>query len=207
MPWPLVPVSNDPDVDEVLTLAKLLTYKPQHLKPPAGKFSAENLSQTMETRPTPCRCFLVAMEEREYLLTLQPHRKWQNMTRNVQKSDLVLLCCKDAPRNDWPLARVTRAQADSGGMVQRGGLSDRSWRLKEAFQTTNYRNHPAEVREPMNLAGSLTFSPFIFCFSLTNNLVSSGILEYHARSVLSRHWTLYEQSFFCFVIISAWDVC
>ena len=118
MPWPLVPVSNDPDADEVLTPAKLLTYKPQHLKPPAGKFSAENLSQTMETRPTPCRCFLVAMEEREYLLTLQPHRKWQNMTRNVQKSDLVLLCCKDAPRNDWPLARVTRAQADSDGMVQ-----------------------------------------------------------------------------------------
>ena len=61
---PLVPVSNDPEADEVLTPAKLLTHKPQHLKPPAGKFSAENLSQTMETRPTPCRCFLVAMEER-----------------------------------------------------------------------------------------------------------------------------------------------
>ena len=55
---------------------------------------------------------------REYLLTLQPRRKWQNMTRNVQKGDLVLLRCKDAPRNDWPLARVTRGQADSDGMVQ-----------------------------------------------------------------------------------------
>ena len=61
---PLVPVSNDPEADEVLTTAKLLTHKPQHLKPPAEKFSPENLSQTMETRPTPCRCFLVAMEER-----------------------------------------------------------------------------------------------------------------------------------------------
>ena len=55
---------------------------------------------------------------REYRLTLQPHRKWQNMTPNVQKGDLVLLRCKDAPRNDWPLSRVTRAQADSDGMVQ-----------------------------------------------------------------------------------------
>ena len=38
---PLVPVSNDP---EVLTPATLLTHKLQHLKPPAGEFSAANLS-------------------------------------------------------------------------------------------------------------------------------------------------------------------
>ena len=54
---PLVSVSNDPDAPEVLTPATLLTHKPQHLKPPA-------VTQTMETRPTPSRCFLVAMEGR-----------------------------------------------------------------------------------------------------------------------------------------------
>ena len=41
---PLVPVSNDPDVPEVLTPATLLTHKLQHLKPPAGKFNVANLS-------------------------------------------------------------------------------------------------------------------------------------------------------------------
>ena len=38
-----------------------------------------------------------------------------------------------------------------------GGLRNYSGRLNEALQTTNYRNHPAEVGEPMNLAGLLTF--------------------------------------------------
>ena len=75
----------------------------------------------METRPTPSRCFLVAMEER-VPSTLQPRRKWQNTTRNVQNGDLIILRCKDAPRNDWPFARVTRAQADSDRMVRRVDL-------------------------------------------------------------------------------------
>ena len=50
---------------------------------------------------------------REYLPTLQPRRKWQNKTRNVQKGDLVIFRCKDAARNYLPLALITRAQADS----------------------------------------------------------------------------------------------
>ena len=41
---PFIPVSNDPDVPEVLTPATLLTQQPQQLKQPAGDFSAENLS-------------------------------------------------------------------------------------------------------------------------------------------------------------------
>jgi len=57
---PLVPVSNDPDAPEVLTPATLLTHKPQHLKPPAGEFSAENLSHKQWKRVQ----HLVAMEER-----------------------------------------------------------------------------------------------------------------------------------------------
>ena len=41
---PFIPVSNDPDVPEVLTPATLLTQQPQQLKQPAGDVSAENLS-------------------------------------------------------------------------------------------------------------------------------------------------------------------
>ena len=116
---PLVPVSNDPDAPEVLTPATLLTHKPQHLKPPAGGFSAANLSHKQWKRVQPLADVFWARCRREYLPTLQPRRKWQNTTRNVQKGDLVILRCKDAPRNDWPLARVTRVQADSDGMVRR----------------------------------------------------------------------------------------
>ena len=119
---PLVPVSNDPDAPEVLTPATLLTHKPQHLKPPAGEFSAANLSHKQWKRVQHLADVFWSRWRREYLPTLQPRRKWQNTTRNVQKGDLVILRCKDAPRNDWPLARVTRAHTDSDGMVRRVDL-------------------------------------------------------------------------------------
>ena len=117
MPGPLVPVSNDPDADEVLTPAKLLTHNPQHLKPPAGKLSAENLSQTIETRPTPCRCFLVAMEGR---VPSNTATSWKVTKHEPQRAEgrPSSSPLQRPPRNDWPLARVTRVQADSEGMVQ-----------------------------------------------------------------------------------------
>ena len=119
---PLVPVSNDPDAPEVLTPATLLTHKPQHLKPLAGEFSAANLSHK-QWKPVQHLADVFWLRwRRESLPTLQPRRKWQNTTRNVQKGDLVILHCKDAPRNDWHLARVTIAQADSDGMVHRVDL-------------------------------------------------------------------------------------
>ncbi|KAK2549401.1 hypothetical protein P5673_030072 [Acropora cervicornis] len=49
----------------------------------------------------------------------EPRRKWQNASRNLQEGDLVLLRCKDAPRNDWALARITKAQADQDGKVRK----------------------------------------------------------------------------------------
>ena len=39
---------------------------------------------------------------------LQPRRKWQHETRNLEEGDLVLLCSKELPRNSWPLARITK---------------------------------------------------------------------------------------------------
>ena len=48
-----------------------------------------------------------------------PRTKWKNTSRNLREGDLVLLCCKDAPRNDWPLARITKAQADRDGKVRK----------------------------------------------------------------------------------------
>ena len=40
---PLVPVSNDPDVPEILTPAMLLTQKTQPLRATAGKIDGDNL--------------------------------------------------------------------------------------------------------------------------------------------------------------------
>ena len=136
---PLVSVSNDPNAPEVLTPATLLTHKPQHLKPPAGEFSAPNLSHKQWKCVQHQANVFCSWWRREYLPTLQPRRKWQNTSHPSHQSS----------------SRQWRNGAQ-------GGLSNRLWRLKEAFQTPSYRNHPAAVRDPMNPAGSLALFPLYF---------------------------------------------
>ena len=107
---PFIPVSNDPDVPEVLTPATLLTQQPQQLKQPPEDFSAENLSHKQWKHVQHLANVFWSRWRREYLPMLQLRRKWQNTTCNVQKGDLFLLhysLYKDTPSNDWPLTRIT----------------------------------------------------------------------------------------------------
>lgn len=97
---PLVPVSSDPDAPEILTPATLLTQKPQQLKPPAGDFNAGDLYSKQWKRVQHLANVFWSRWRKEYLPTLQPRRKWQDKSRNLQEGDLVLLYSKDAPRND-----------------------------------------------------------------------------------------------------------
>ena len=150
---PFIPVSNDPDVPEVLTPATLLTQQPQQLKQPAGDWKP--VTQAMKTCSTPNQCFLVAMEKR-----VPSHAA---TAKKVAKHDLQ---CAEGRLSSSPLNSVQRHPKQWQASCQNylaqanrptGGLSNHSGRLNEALQTTNYRNHPAEVGEPMNLAGLLTF--------------------------------------------------
>ena len=131
---PLVPVSSDPDAPEILTPATLLTQKPQQLKPPAGDFSAEDLFGKQWKRVQHLANIFWSRWRKEYLPTLHPRRKWQNPSRNLQEGDLVLLRCKDAPRNDWPLARVTEAHADRDGRVRKVNLVTTKEGSKKYYQ-------------------------------------------------------------------------
>lgn len=119
---PLVPVSSDPEAPEILTPATHLTQKPQQLKQPAGEFNARNLYSKQWKRVQHLANAFWSRWRKEYLPTLQPRRKWQDKSRNLQEGDLVLLCSKNAPRNDWPLARVTKAQPDRDGKVRKVDL-------------------------------------------------------------------------------------
>ncbi|KAL9974183.1 hypothetical protein ACROYT_G011194 [Oculina patagonica] len=119
---PLVPVSSDPDAPEILTPATLLTQKPQQLKQPPGEFNATDLYSKQWKRVQHLANVFWSRWRKEYLPTLQPRRKWQDKSRNLQEGDLVLLCSKDAPRNDWPLARVAKAQPDRDGKVRKVDL-------------------------------------------------------------------------------------
>lgn len=99
---PLVPVPTDPDMPEVLTPSTLLTQKSQSLKAAPGNFSQTDL-YSRQWRQYLANVFW-AHWRKEYPPMLQPRRKWQHETRNLEEGDVVLLHSKELPRNSWPLA-------------------------------------------------------------------------------------------------------
>ena len=70
----------------------------------------------MEVCSAPSPRFLVAMEEGVPAHTTAT-KKVAKHVHNPREDDLVLLRCKDAPRNNWLLARITKTQVDQDGEV------------------------------------------------------------------------------------------
>ncbi|KAK3742103.1 hypothetical protein QZH41_020261, partial [Actinostola sp. cb2023] len=131
---PLLPVSCDPEAPEILTPATLLTQKPQQLKPAAGDFSSADLYSKQWRRVQHLANIFWSRWRKEYLPTLQSRRKWQNASRDLKEGDLVLLCNKDAPRNDWPLARVVKAQPGRDGKVREVDLETAKGGSKKLYR-------------------------------------------------------------------------
>ena len=56
---------------------------------------------------------------REYLPSLQPRQKWNEKCQNVKVGDIVLVVDEKTPRSSWPLARVSRVNANrKDGLVR-----------------------------------------------------------------------------------------
>ena len=100
---PLVPVSDDP---EVLTPAMLLTQKTKPLTALPGTFPKQDLFGRQWRRVQHLADVFWKHWKSDYLQTLQPKGKWQRDRREMRTGDLVLLCEKDAHRNDWPTGRI-----------------------------------------------------------------------------------------------------
>ena len=96
---PLVPVSSDPEMPEIVTPATLLTQKSKALKSMPGNFSSTALYSKQWRQVQHLDKMFWTHWHKEYLPTLQPRRKWQNKTRNLEEGDLVLLRCKELSRN------------------------------------------------------------------------------------------------------------
>ena len=56
---------------------------------------------------------------KEFLSQLQERQKWGNEKRNFKVNDIVILKDVDLPRNQWPLARVTKVFPSDDGLVRR----------------------------------------------------------------------------------------
>ena len=119
---PLVPVPTDPDMPEVLTPNILLTQKSQSLKAAPGNFSQADLYSRQWRQVQYLANVFWARWRKEYLPMLQPRRKWQHETRNLEEGDLVLLCSKELPRNSWPLARITKTYVSEDGKLRKVDL-------------------------------------------------------------------------------------
>jgi len=116
---PLVPVPTDPEAPEVLTPAILLTQKTQSLKATPGNFSCADLHSKQWRQVQHLANVFWHRWRKEFLPTLQPRRKWEHDTKNLEEGDLVLLRCKDLPRNSWPLARITKTFPSVDGKVRK----------------------------------------------------------------------------------------
>lgn len=55
---------------------------------------------------------------REWLPNLNLRKKWLKTQRNLQVGDIVLLISPDAPRGQWPLARVIEVYPGEDGRVR-----------------------------------------------------------------------------------------
>lgn len=116
---PLVPISNDPTSPEILSPATILTLKPSLAPTAPGKFTKKDLHTHQWRQVQHLADTFWSRWRKEFLPTLQARRKWKKESPNLKEGDVVLLRNKELVRNDWPLARVTKAFQSKDGKVRK----------------------------------------------------------------------------------------
>lgn len=120
---PLVPVSYDSEVPEIISPNKLLTLKSDLDVQPSEIIETQNLYKFQWQRVKHLANIFWNRWRKEFLQSLQSRRKWHNVQDNIQEGDLVLLKDKDVGRVCWPVARIKRVFPDSDGKVRKVEVS------------------------------------------------------------------------------------
>ncbi|XP_054878604.1 uncharacterized protein LOC129353345 [Poeciliopsis prolifica] len=115
---PLMVVSTDPGNPFILSPAMLVTQK-VGVPPPPGDFPDKDLFTRQWRQVQALANQFWTRWKREYLPSLQQRSKWTVPKRNLEIGDLVLLKDKQAPRNCWPLARITATFPGQDGYVRK----------------------------------------------------------------------------------------
>lgn len=114
---PITPSTDDPNDLEALTPNHLLQLKANPLLPP-GLFKREHLYARRQWRQVQYIASLFWKRwVKEYLPLMQTCQKWGRTRRSFAVGDLVLVMDDSAPRNSWPLGRITETIVDSKGHV------------------------------------------------------------------------------------------
>lgn len=116
---PLVPISYDAEVPEMLSPATLLTQKASVTPAPLGDFELDHLCKVQWRQVQSLADSFWKRWRLEYLATLQPRRKWTSEKPDLKEGDIVLIKDVQAKRNEWPLGRIVKAIASSDGKVRK----------------------------------------------------------------------------------------
>ena len=101
--------------------SNILTMKTKVVLPPPGEFQRSDLYCRKRWRQVQH----LANEfwsrwRKEFLQNLQTRSKWTKRKRNFEINDVVLIKDEDLPRNQWPLARITKIFRDEkDGLVRK----------------------------------------------------------------------------------------
>lgn len=105
---PIVPISYDPNSPQILSPSSLLTQKFENEELPSGNIDLKDLYRDQWKRVQCLANQFWSRWHKEYLQTLQKRVKWSQEQTPLKVGDVVLVKDLEIPRNNWPLARITR---------------------------------------------------------------------------------------------------
>ena len=99
--------------------SNILTMKTRVALPPPGIFQQEDVYCRKRWRQVQYLANVFWDRWRkEFLSQLQERQKWNIESRNFKVNDIVLVKDENMPRNQWPLARVTKTFPSDDGFVR-----------------------------------------------------------------------------------------
>ena len=114
----IVDTLGDVQSEQPVCPSNILTMKSKAVLPPPGQFvKADEFSRRRWRRIQHIANEFWVRWHKEILWSLQTRPKWNNKYRNFQQGDIVLLKT-EANRNQWPLAKVIKVNADDLAFVR-----------------------------------------------------------------------------------------
>ena len=133
-------VINDVTSPVPLSSINILTMKSRVVMPPQGVFTSADLHCRKHWRRVQHLCNKFwSRWKKEVLLTLQNRQKWNDITRNCEIGDIVLIK-DDMKRNRWPMAKLVDTYKDNKGVVRSVRLLMRS--VDRISQKSRYLERP-----------------------------------------------------------------
>ncbi|CAG2192602.1 unnamed protein product [Mytilus edulis] len=115
---PITMNSDDPSDLEALTPNHLLLMKRKAYLPPGLFSKTDNYCRRKWRQIQYIANLFWSRWVREYLPMLQERQKWHKQRRNLMVGNIVIVVDSNAPRNSWPMGRITEIIPDRNGLVR-----------------------------------------------------------------------------------------